>query len=280
MRSAGNFSPEWGYLAPAPSFARTARVVLVATAIGATAGAGVVLSLIDRSGEPEQTPTAARAIVTSVRTAAVPSIAPVAPVAPATNAPPATVAKPSSTASVAATAPSEKPNNSTRRSSRAIPQSRAAVPALANSPAPAPTAPSAAASASANASPNASSPDAAPVPANAPAAVSPTADVGAVVTAPVAAAAPAAATAPAAAPAPAVGTASATATALPGEPPNVVEAAPTDAPDSTSIVAPEPAAPPKKAKRHASSRPAPFAGIGTFFRRAFASHGGRSYYPQ
>jgi hypothetical protein len=38
MRSAGNFSPEWGYLAPAPSFARTARVVLVATAIGATAG--------------------------------------------------------------------------------------------------------------------------------------------------------------------------------------------------------------------------------------------------
>src|ERR1700681_2319528 len=47
MRSTGNFSPEWGYLAPAPSFMRTARVVLVATAIGATAGAGVVLSLVD-----------------------------------------------------------------------------------------------------------------------------------------------------------------------------------------------------------------------------------------
>ncbi len=45
MRSAGNFSPEWGYLAPAPSFMRTARIVVVATAIGATAGAGVVLSL-------------------------------------------------------------------------------------------------------------------------------------------------------------------------------------------------------------------------------------------
>src|SRR5690349_9341956 len=108
MRSAGNFSSEWGYLAPAPSFARTARVVLVATAIGATAGAGVVLSLMDRSGEPEKTPTAARAIVTSVRTAAVPSITPVAPataaasattVAPAiTAAPPATAAKPSSPA--------------------------------------------------------------------------------------------------------------------------------------------------------------------------------------
>ena len=48
MRSAGNFSPEWGYLAPVPSFMRTARVVIVATAIGATAGAGVVLSLADR----------------------------------------------------------------------------------------------------------------------------------------------------------------------------------------------------------------------------------------
>src|SRR5690242_228327 len=92
MRSAGNFSPEWGYLAPAPSFARTARVVLVATAIGATAGAGVVLSLIDRSTEPEKTPVAARAIVTSVRAAAVPSVSPAAPVpvAPTAVAAPAT----------------------------------------------------------------------------------------------------------------------------------------------------------------------------------------------
>ena len=70
MRSAGNFSPEWGYLAPAPSFARIARVILVATAIGATAGAGVVLSLLDRPSEPEKSPVAARAIVTSVRAAA------------------------------------------------------------------------------------------------------------------------------------------------------------------------------------------------------------------
>jgi hypothetical protein len=45
MRSGGNFNPEWGYLAPAPSFMRTARIVVVATAIGATAGAGVVLTL-------------------------------------------------------------------------------------------------------------------------------------------------------------------------------------------------------------------------------------------
>src|SRR5215471_6172580 len=88
MRSGGNFSPEWGYLAPAPSFARTARVVLVATAIGATAGAGVVLSLIDRPREPEETPVAAHAIVTSVRAAAVPSVA---PAASAPTAAPATV---------------------------------------------------------------------------------------------------------------------------------------------------------------------------------------------
>ncbi len=46
MRSAGNFHPEWGYLAPAPSFMRTIRIVLVAMAVGATAGAGVVLSLV------------------------------------------------------------------------------------------------------------------------------------------------------------------------------------------------------------------------------------------
>jgi hypothetical protein len=49
MRYAGNFHPEWGYLAPAPSFVRTARVILVAAAIGATAGAGVVFSLVGRA---------------------------------------------------------------------------------------------------------------------------------------------------------------------------------------------------------------------------------------
>ena len=46
MRFAGNFHPEWGYLAPAPNFMRTARVVVVATAIGATAAPAVALSLI------------------------------------------------------------------------------------------------------------------------------------------------------------------------------------------------------------------------------------------
>jgi hypothetical protein len=63
------------------------------------------------------------------------------------------------------------------------------------------------------------------------------------------------------------------------EPPKVVDAAPTDAPDGTAIVTPEQAQPPKKAKHHAGSKAGPFPGIGTFFRRAFAAHGSRSYYP-
>ena len=50
MPFGGNFHPEWGALAPAPSFVRTARIVAVATAIGATTGAGVVLSLAGSSG--------------------------------------------------------------------------------------------------------------------------------------------------------------------------------------------------------------------------------------
>ena len=72
MRSAGNFNSEWGYLAPVPSFMRTVRVVLVATAIGATAGAAVVLSLIDRPTTAEHDRTAsitAHAIVTSAQAA-------------------------------------------------------------------------------------------------------------------------------------------------------------------------------------------------------------------
>jgi hypothetical protein len=42
MRNTANFHPEWGYLAPAPSFMRTVRAVLVATAVGVTLGAGAV----------------------------------------------------------------------------------------------------------------------------------------------------------------------------------------------------------------------------------------------
>lgn len=80
MRSAGNFNSEWGYLAPAPSFFRTVRVVLVATAIGATAGAAVVVSLIDRpAGEADRAASITpHAIVTSVQVAPETAVPPVA----------------------------------------------------------------------------------------------------------------------------------------------------------------------------------------------------------
>jgi hypothetical protein len=56
-----SFHPEWGCLAPAPSFLRTMRTVLVATAVGATAGGGVVLSLVGHSAG--QTSVAERTLV-------------------------------------------------------------------------------------------------------------------------------------------------------------------------------------------------------------------------
>jgi hypothetical protein len=64
MRHAMNFHPEWGCLAPAPSFLRTMRTVLVATAVGATAGGGVVLSLVGHSAG--QTSVAERTLVRPV----------------------------------------------------------------------------------------------------------------------------------------------------------------------------------------------------------------------
>src|SRR5262245_46692704 len=74
MRSAGNFHPQWGYLAPAPSFLRSARIVLVATAVGATAGAAVVVSLLERPGADADNSIAAHALVTSAPVAAAPPV--------------------------------------------------------------------------------------------------------------------------------------------------------------------------------------------------------------
>jgi len=70
MRSAGNFHPQWGYLAPAPRFLRGARVVIVATAVGATAGAAVVVSLLQQPGADADNSLAAHALVTSAPVAA------------------------------------------------------------------------------------------------------------------------------------------------------------------------------------------------------------------
>jgi hypothetical protein len=46
MRHTANFHPEWGYLAPAPTFIRTARIVVVATAVGAILGVGTGFSWV------------------------------------------------------------------------------------------------------------------------------------------------------------------------------------------------------------------------------------------
>jgi hypothetical protein len=107
MRSAGNFSPEWGYLSPTPSFMRTVRVVLVATAIGATAGAGVVVSLIDRPAtDGEKTALAPHAIVVTSMQAVT---APAEEIASPTPASPAVVSTPVTPAPVTAVAPIRTP---------------------------------------------------------------------------------------------------------------------------------------------------------------------------
>jgi len=67
MRHAGNFNPEWGYLAPAPNFLRTTRLFVVAAAIGAVASAAVVFSLMDRPAA--ETSVSARTLVQPVEPA-------------------------------------------------------------------------------------------------------------------------------------------------------------------------------------------------------------------
>ena len=64
MRVSTNFHPEWGYLAPTQSFIRTARVALVATAVGAIVGVGVGFSWI--SHQVTETSVAARTMVRPV----------------------------------------------------------------------------------------------------------------------------------------------------------------------------------------------------------------------
>jgi hypothetical protein len=83
MRLAENSNLEWGYLAPASSFMRAARAVVVATAIGASAGAAVIFSLVDQPMGEETV--AARTLVHSVDS----GLAQVSRPAPIANAVPA-----------------------------------------------------------------------------------------------------------------------------------------------------------------------------------------------
>jgi hypothetical protein len=64
VHRAGNFNLEWGFIAPAPSFLRAVRVVVVATAIGATTSAAVVFALMRQPSAEESI--AARTLVQSV----------------------------------------------------------------------------------------------------------------------------------------------------------------------------------------------------------------------
>jgi hypothetical protein len=105
MRFAGNFHPEWGYLAPAPNFMRTARIVVVATAIGATAGAAVVLSLAERSA-PGAVADAGKTLVV-VHSLVQPAEAAAPATAPVAAATPAPVIAPVATAAPAAAAPAK-----------------------------------------------------------------------------------------------------------------------------------------------------------------------------
>jgi hypothetical protein len=128
MRFAGNFHPEWGYLAPAPSFMRTARVAVVAMAVGATAGAGAVLSLIDR---PAETSVAARTLVRPVE-AIVPTMVSRSPT-PLAQAP--SEKRPAVPAVVVASAPVESPfgSESSRGAMVQAPAANAAIEAPAAS---------------------------------------------------------------------------------------------------------------------------------------------------
>ena len=73
MRYNASFHPEWGYLAPAPSFIRTVRIVFIATAVGAAVGAGVGFSWIGHGAESS---VAARTLVRPMKAAPTPAITP------------------------------------------------------------------------------------------------------------------------------------------------------------------------------------------------------------
>jgi DNA polymerase III subunit gamma/tau len=267
MRSAGNFRSEWGYLAPVPSFARTARIVLVATAIGATAGAGVVLSLVDRSPQPERTSVAARAIVTGLHEAAAPaasqtSAVPIAPAAAPVTAPAVQPALPPVSSPVApsdvatqspnhALVPSTQPANqrAAAPSTEANASAQGSAQGLAQGPAPVTTSENnAPASAHETRAAQTSAPPANPIETSATQPNSEPAN---------------------AAPHPAAGVAALS------EPSATGTAA--DATDSGTS-AQEQALAQKKVKHHVANERTPFPALGTFFRRFFVAHVARPNY--
>jgi hypothetical protein len=138
MRHVGNFNPEWGYLSPAPSLLRTARVFVVAVVIGATASAAVVFSLMDRPAA--ETSVAARTLVLSAepsQPARAAQHAAQQPLQPARGAPTLRSESPGAIAPQAAAVAAHAsitPSATTESGAAPIPQGPPAMAALAESP--------------------------------------------------------------------------------------------------------------------------------------------------
>jgi hypothetical protein len=249
MRSAGNFSPEWGYLAPAPSFMRTARVVLVATAVGATAGAGVVLSLADRpAADSTKTMIAAHAIVTSAQAAApvgssTYSSLPMAGTVPVAAAPPnnATVSTPSpAPAQIAAQTPPQTPVQAPPQVASQIQAEQSLPPQR-----------------------NVASPGVAqPTVANQSAAIAPAQPSTVGASAEISVSTPNTTSAP----------------AVPGIASLSADSVSTDAAPDAATVTPA-QVPPQKKKHSATSKNKSAPGFGSAIQRLFTAHAGPSYYP-
>ena len=95
MRYAGWLHPEWGYLAPAPSFLRTVRIALVSAAISAI----VVISVVAHPGSDDDNRWIAHRLL-----AKAPAI--IMPTAPAADPAQSQVRLPSGTANARSLAPS------------------------------------------------------------------------------------------------------------------------------------------------------------------------------
>ena len=121
MRHTANFHPEWGYLAPAPSVIRTARIVLVATAVGTILGAGAGFSRV--SHQVTEPSVAARTLVRPIEAASVAANTPAH--ATQANAPSPTEKRSLTVNSRSADGAANEPNAS---STTRVPGSMAAVP--------------------------------------------------------------------------------------------------------------------------------------------------------
>ena len=92
MPHATHLHPEWGLLVPPRSFGRTIRVVIIAAAIGVTAGVGVMSSLAERSSESSPMTVERTLVQPASAAAAEPSVVAPEPSAAATQ--PSAQAKP------------------------------------------------------------------------------------------------------------------------------------------------------------------------------------------